>query len=62
MTCFYQVFKKPYLPMEGWGDCRTCKPDEKNINCRGFIKINLTYAEVADENTKQEANPQRAED
>jgi hypothetical protein len=40
--CLHQLeTNKYFMPREGVGDCRVCKPDRDNINCKAYYPINL---------------------
>ena len=38
---------------EGWGDCTSCKPDEKNKDCKGYYPIEVSIYEVDENGTKK---------
>jgi len=60
MACYYQIFGEPKdMRQYGWGNCIICSEDEKNKDCKGHIKISVSYFEVRrqsdDQKTKENA-------
>ena len=46
--CLYQVFPQDIVKItsDGWGYCKDCLTDEKNLECKGYISVNVKKYEV----------------
>lgn len=48
-VCYYQIWGNGGLPIAGKGDCRICKPDVKNKECKNYIRIRIKRYSVKEE-------------
>lgn len=52
MQCFYQVFYRPTTRPFGWGNCDICTPDDKNKDCRGYIRVSVMEVTIEPKRTE----------
>ena len=50
MMCLHQFIRPQiYIPLNGVGDCRTCKQSPENKKCVRYYPINVLIVEVGKE-------------
>lgn len=48
------------LHVNGWGDCTTCKPNEDNKKCAGYVPVTVVEVEVYDDNSRVDSSVARS--
>ncbi len=57
--CLNQFFRSSRsFATDGVGDCSTCVTDDRNIECRNYCPIGVTFMEVTNENRQSSKDKQ----